>query len=374
MSGGVLRYAATHPGVEAMLYGLGAARENMEEFRDWKPDGVIVSTEDADKIRLIERLGCRAAVLVNVKPPARISLRCGSIFCDGAAVAEAAVSLFARKRLRHMAYVGTRENDPWSLERGLAMRECALRANCTFEAFAIPEGTRNDLASEMDAMAKWVASLPKPCGIFAANDLRAKDVVDASASASIPIPQQVMVLGVDDEEFICRQTVPTLSSVVPDFAKGGYVAAETLVSLLRGGRGSAPRRMFGVQGVIERSSTSDPNGAGRMVSRADDFIRAYATTGISVSDIAKASGASLRLLQKNYQEITGSTLIKSLQTARLKRVCELLAETSTSIGRIGELSGFGNERYLKKLFRSRFGCTMREWRRRAAGADVDGKE
>ncbi len=364
MSGGVLRYAATHPGVEAMLYGLGAARENMEEFRDWKPDGVIVSTEDADAIRLIERLGCRAAVLVNVKPPARTTLRCGSIFCDGAAIAEAAVSLFVRKRLRHTAYVGTRENDPWSVERGIAMRECALQADCTFDAFTFPDGARSDLASEMDALSKWVAKLPKPCGIFAANDLRAKDVVDACAAASVSIPQQIMVLGVDDEEFICRQTQPTLSSVVPDFENGGYLAAEMLVGLLKGRKSNTERRIFGVRGVVERLSTSDPNEAGRMVGRAQEFLRENAISAdITVGDVAKASFASLRLLQKNYKAITGTTVCAAIQTARLNHVCSLLVETSTPIGRIAELCGFGSSAYLKKLFRNHFGCSMRDWRR-----------
>lgn len=364
MSGGVLRYAATHPGVEAMLYGLGAARVDIGDFKDWKPDGVIVSTEDAAEIRRIARLGFRAAVFVNIEPAAKTTLRRGSIFCDGAAVAEAAVSLFARKRLRHMAYVGTRENDPWSVERGLAMRECALRTDCTFNAFAIHGRTRNNLASEMDAMAKWVASLPKPCGIFAANDLRAKDVVDACASASIPIPQQVMVLGVDDEEFICRQTQPTLSSVVPDFENGGYLAAEMLVGLLKGRKSSVERCIFGVRGIVERLSTSDPNEAGRMVGRAQEFLRENAVSSdITVGDVAKASFASLRLLQKNYKAITGTTVSAAIQTARLNRVCSLLAETSTPIGRIAELCGFGSSAYLKKLFRNHFGCSMRDWRR-----------
>lgn len=364
MSGGVLRYAATHPGVEAMLYGLGAARVEIGDFKDWKPDGVIVSTEDVAEIRRIARLGCRAAVFVNVEPTAKTTLRCGSIFCDGTAIAEAAVSLFVRKRLRHTAYVGTRENDPWSVERGLAMRECAQRADCTFDAFTLPDGTRSDLASEMDALSKWVAKLPKPCGIFAANDLRAKEVVDACASASVPIPQQIMVLGVDDEEFICRQTQPTLSSVVPDFDNGGYLAAEMLVGLLKGRKPDMGRRIFGVRGIVERLSTSDPNEAGRMVGRAQEFLRENAISAdITVGDVAKASFASIRLLQKNYKAITGTTVCAAIQTARLNRVCSLLAETSTPIGRIAELCGFGSSAYLKKLFRNHYGCSMRDWRK-----------
>lgn len=367
MSGGVLRYASLHPDVEARLYGLGTAYPTLAEFRAWKPDGVIVGANDETTVHLIERIGCRAAVFVNVEPPRDTTLRCGSVFCDNGAVAAAAAGLFARKNLRHCAFVGARTNDPWSAERERAMRECAERQSCTFAAFSPPRAAHANLRRDLAALARWVADLPKPCGILAARDLRAKDVLDACREASVPVPEHVMVLGVDDEEFICGQTVPTLSSVLPDFESGGYLAAEMLVSLLAGGPRRLQRRTFGVRGIIERISTCDPNEAGRMVSRAEEFIRRNAATAdLSVPAVAKASGASVRLLQKNFKAITGTTVCEAIQTARLERVCSLLAQTTTPIGRIAELCGFGSDAYLKKLFRSRLGCTMRDYRHREA--------
>lgn len=364
MTGGVLRYAAMHPGVEVKLYGLGAARRQIGELRDWKPDGVIVSTDDPAEIRRIERAGCRAAVFVNVEPPARTSMRCASVFCDGAAVAQAAADLFARKGLRHFAYVGTRDDDPWSREREDALRKCAAEKGASFSSFAPPRGANARPVREMAAMARWTAGLPKPCGLLAANDIRAMDALETCRKAGASVPERVMVLGVDDEEFICRQTSPTLSSVVPDFDRGGYLAMETLAGLLAGAVPGAERPRFGVRGVVERASTSDPNGAGRIVSRAKEYIRTYATTtDISVGDVAKSSGASVRLLQKHFRAIAGTTVSDAIQTVRLARVRELLEETATPIGRIGELCGFFGEAHLKKIFRRRYGCTMRDWRR-----------
>ena len=365
MTGGVFRYAALHPEVEVKIYGLGAPQQKIGELRDWKPEGVIVSTDDEAKIRRIERVGCRAAVFVNVEPPEKTQLHCGSVFCDGTAVAAAAVELFSRKRLRHTAYIGTRAGDAWSGDREAAMRKCAVGAGCSFDSFVPSGARRRNLARETAELAAWIAALPKPCGIFAANDLRAKDVIEVCRAQSIGIPLQVMVLGADDEEFICRQMQPTLSSIVPDFEKGGFLAAEMLVELLKGQQRRVERRLFGVRGVVERISTSDPNEAGRMVGRAQEFIRENATTAsITVGDVAKASGASIRLLQKNFKAVTGTTVSKTIQNARLRRVCSLLSETSTPIGRIGELCGFGDDIHLKKLFRHRFHCTMRDYRRR----------
>ena len=367
MTAGVLRYAATHSGVEVRLYGLGTAQGTLSQISEWRPDGVIVTPGDASEIRRIERAGCRAAVLVNAEPPAKTRLRCGSVFCNDEAVARAAFGVFASKRLRfrNFAFVGTRAGDAWSVTRECALRACVEEAGGAFDSFLQPNGTRIGRRRGHGTLAEWLAALPKPCGVFAANDLRAKDVIDACREAAVSIPDQVMVLGVDDEEFICRQTQPTLSSVVPDYGRGGYIAAETLVELLRGRQRRIPPRLFGVQGVVERSSTSDPYGAGRMVSLANEFIRTYATSpDISVCEVARAACASVRLLQKNFKAITGSTVFEAIQAARLRRVRELLVETQTPIGQIGELCGFGDEAHLKRLFRRRFGCTMRDYRRR----------
>lgn len=101
-----------------------------------------------------------------------------------------------------------------------------------------------------------------------------------------------------------------------------------------------------------------------MVSRAEEFIRAHATAGgIGVEDVAKAVFASLRLLEMNFRAVTGSTVCRAIQDARLKHVCALLTETQTPIGEIAGMCGFESNGYLKELFRRHFGCSMREWRK-----------
>ena len=363
MSGGILHYAAIHPDVRVQLYGIGTPRHRREEFRVWKPDGIILGAADEATLRAVEGLGCSAAVFVNTEPAVPAAVRYGSVYCDNIAVAETAARVFSGKHLGNFAFVGTRTCDAWSVERGTAFRRLAAASGCTFSEFKSPPTANANHRRELAALVDWVGALQKPCGIFAACDARAKDVLDACTAAQVLIPEQAMLIGVDDEEFICRQTLPTLSSVVPDFSRGGYIAAEMLVELLTGNRRRLPRRTFGVQGVVERMSTSDTRGTGRMVSRAQEFIRTYATSSdISVEDVAKASGSSLRLLQKNFKAVTGSTICDAIQTARLSKVCKLLSETLTPIGQIGELSGFGNDAYLKKLFHRRFGCTMRNYR------------
>lgn len=369
LTGGILHYAAIHPGVAVQLFGEGTAHPHHGDFLAWKPDGIIVSGNDDRTLDMIRSLECGAALFVNVEAPADAPFRCASVFCDNQAVAEAAARLFLDKGLRHFAFVHTLEREQWDLERGRTMRECARRLGCSFSSFDTPRPGRRNLRRELSMLAAWIAGLPKPCGMLAANDSRAKDVLDACREAAIAIPEQVMVLGVDNEDFICSQMHPTLSSIMPDFHDGGYLAAEMLAKLISGRRRHLPHGAFGVRGIAERVSTSDGSDAARMVSKADEFMRLHACNcDISVADVAKAAGASLRLLQMNYKAVTGATISQTMQSLRLEKVCELLAETLTPIGRIAEFCGFSSETYLKNLFRARFGCSMRDWRKGRASA------
>lgn len=363
MSGGILHYSSTHPGIQIRFYGPGTPWSHIDEFAKWEPDGIIIGGSDSRTVSAIENIGCRAAVFINTDGPEKCGLRHASIYCDNQAIAEAAANLFTKKKLKHFAYVGTRARDAWSIERGESFRRFAQPEQSTFASFDPPPTRIKNHSKELSDLALWLKGLPKPCGVFAACDARAKDVLDAAAESGIAIPEQLLVCGVDDEEFICRQTSPTLTSIIPDFPSGGYLAAEQLATLLSGGERRLARRHFGVKGIIERLSTCDASGANQMVLRAQEFIREHGVRDISVEDVAKASGASLRLLQKNFKSFTGGTVCAAIQSHRLSRACDLLRETTTPIGQIGELCGFSDEKHLKKIFRRRFGCTMREFRK-----------
>ena len=125
MSGGILHYAAIHPDVRVQLYGIGTPRHRREEFRVWKPDGIILGAADEATLRAVEGLGCSAAVFVNTEPAVPAAVRYGSVYCDNIAVAEAAARVFSGKHLGNFAFVGTRTCDAWSVERGSAFRRLA---------------------------------------------------------------------------------------------------------------------------------------------------------------------------------------------------------------------------------------------------------
>lgn len=394
---GILRYAATHYDVEVRLFGHGTASEKIADFRDWHPDGLIVGQLNEKIIANPVQAKCRAAVFAVPEVPGGLGIPCASVFIGNAAIAEGAAKHFAERRIRHFAFVGERHGSviqgrdarygsggvggssaiarrdaasqgnaewPWSAERDAAFRECARRMGCTYASFGPVRAAPNGGVRERRALAKWIAALPKPCGILAARDHVAVNILEVCREADIAVPQAVLVLGVDDDEFVCPHTPPSLSSVVIDYEGGGYLEAETLVALLRGEK-KAKKLFYGISGVVTRQSTGDRNEARLMVSRAEEFIRKHAAVGgIGVEDVAKAVFASMRLLEMNFKAVTGGTVIAAIQDAKLGRVRALLTETQTPIGEIAALCGFESDGYLKELFRRRFGCTMREWRSR----------
>ena len=208
-------------------------------------------------------------------------------------------------------------------------------------------------------------ALPKPCGLMAAVDLRAKQVLDTCRTANIRVPEEIAVVGVDNDATICENTTPTLSSVLPDFEGGGYLAAELLDRLFRGLQRKTLHLTYGVRGIVQRQSSQYLRQSDRMIASAIEFIRLNACAGITVTDVVTQMSVSRRYAERHFRAACGHSVLDEIQHHRLERVCSLLRETNLPIREIGERCGYDTEIYLKVLFKKRFGMTMRDYRKRA---------
>lgn len=204
--------------------------------------------------------------------------------------------------------------------------------------------------------------LPKPCALFATVDHRAKHVLDIAAEIGVKVPDELAVIGVDNDDMICEFTSPSLTSINLDFEQNGFLAAKALEKLMRGDENVADSLSFGVLGIVERLSTSDQSGTARIVSRAREFIRLNAASDISVDDVARVVGCSPRLLQQRFHDILGHSPIAEVRNARLDLAAKLLRGTQTPIDRIGDLCGFKTLSNFKAAFKSRFGMSMSAYR------------
>ena len=212
-----------------------------------------------------------------------------------------------------------------------------------------------------EAVRDWIANLPRPTAVMAVCDELARLLTDIVTAAGVRVPQEIAVLGVDNEWILCTHMRPTLSSIHPDFERSGVLAAHCMERMLRR---TAPilHEIAPVKDIVERESTAPSSPAGQMVARAEEFIRDHADENLHVEDIVRHLKVSRRLLFLRFRQITGHTVLDAIRTAQLERVRTLLRTTTLSITEICRLCRFRSENHLKRLFKQAFGQTMSDYR------------
>ena len=295
------------------------------------------------------------------------SPRHADIRCDAVAVGTLAAQALHPLGAASHAFVPGFPPDAWSSRRGDAFVATLRELGAEAESFEpeCPDRDPGHLDAECSRLADWLASRPRPVAVFAANDAVATFVYTACRRARLAIPDDVYVLGVDDDETVCEWSRPTLSSILVDFESCGRQAAELLDALIRHRRGVTGRQLsFGPISVVHRASTRPriPQADARL-SRALDFIDRDACRGLTVSGLARALGISRRSLELLFQPL-GETPAHRLAEARLRRVRDLLLSTSLPITRIASDCGFPSVVYLAGLFKRRYGTTMSAYRKR----------
>lgn len=342
------------------------------QFADWSPVGIIAISEFLSE--LTARLGGhrlrrhKTVFLLREKIPRRPANPM-DVCIDHGRLAEAAASLLMKRGMENFAYVD-------ELERSVETARSKLRGDA-FVRFLAENGhtcarftgaiNGANWSSELYRLADWLTDLPKPCGIMAYADICAKRIYDACHIARLNIPSQIRIVGVDNDINLCENLSPTLTSVEPDFEHSGYLAGRLLFDRL--GKASPPTQMrleFGTKSVVERASTQDLKGGGRIVSAACEVIRLHASEGIGVADVASRLNVSRRLLEMRFRDVLGIGVAEEMRRIRLENVCRRLRNTKLPIGEIAAKSGFASSSHLNAMFRRQYGMTMRDWRAKGA--------
>ena len=365
--GGVLRYASLHPAWDVRILGGHPMTRSPGFLRDWRPAGILTDRAlDSELVAQLAGNGLRGVVALygDASADARMpGVTFRHAVGDNESFGEAGAQFLLRKKLRHFAYVpAIVADEPLDYRQRAFVRQIGERG-FDVSVYSATRPRRSRFPSDEARLAKWLAVLPKPCGVMAAFDQRAKNVLDACRIAGVDVPSQIMLLGVDNEEYICENTVPSLSSILPDFNGGGYGAAEALQQIIDGDEGEAAPLLYGVRQIVERASTVDVSGTARSVALACEYMRRNAASPIGIDDIVAASGTSRRLLERHFRAVMGTTAAHELQRIRLELVKRQLEETDLPLGRVGDVCGFRDESHLKKLFKREFGVTMGDYRR-----------
>lgn len=336
----------------------------MDEGRDLTPDyvdreikngirGFIIGANSVDAA--VRHIHKRKMPLVTISRPYDAGRNSVAIYTDNKAIAkEAARMLMSTRTFNSYAYYPTVDSTEWSLEREKHFLNCVNQQKKTHPAVTLPR----------IATAKTLLALPRPIGILAANDTYAAELLDICKKTSLRIPKDVSIIGVDNEEFLCENSTPALTSIEPDFEHEGYVATQALIRLLN--RENTPARIAcGIRRVVVRKSTFDEHYASALVNRALEYIDENATNGITVNDVCTYLKVSRRLLSLRFCEIRRSTPLGAIIERKLSALKKELVASDLPISVVCKRCGFGSENHPKKLFRERFQMTMRDYRNRA---------
>ena len=275
----------------------------------------------------------------------------------------AADALLSQGIYRCYGYVGYRTDDDWSRERGRAFRDTLDAAGFVTRMYDLVHF--RDKVESREHLAKWLMSLPKPCGILAACDDRAYDVIDVCVENGIKIPADVGLLGVNNDPLLCENISPTLSSVQPDFKEEGRLGAEILERLMarrRSMKGEAEQHLVGVKAIVHRETTFPLSNAGKLVQKAMAFIAKNASRKIGVPDVIRHLKVSRSLAGLRFRELQHQTIYDAIVAARLEEVRRRLVSTHDTIEQISTACGWQNANALKNLFKRRFGMSMRDYR------------
>ena len=363
---GVMRYASTRPEWKLEVL-TGHPSELEEAVRIGRPDGIVsgFTDEPMNPIPVPIRHSTPTVFTCTI-PPEGMKAPWSLLEMDNCKIAETASTLLLRKKLKSFGFFGLRHATPWSGKRLQTFRGTIQENGFTVSEFQISPSQPVSIEAEYADIVNWLTSLEKPCGIFAAADRRAKLLLDICQKEGINVPEQVKVVGVDNDEIVCECAKPTLSSIAPDFRRAGFEAAKALDRLMRGLR-TARRITIRNCSTVERMSTSDISGSGNRIGLALEALRRQAFNGgLTVGGLAKTIGCSTRLLEKDFKKTIGRSIVDELNRIRLAKVQDLLRNTSLNETEVASAAGFGSAAYLRNLFRKRFGLTMRAWRQQHA--------
>ena len=245
-------------------------------------------------------------------------------------------------------------------ERGF--RSALGNVGCNVRTYATAVNVKLGSYDDINRLGEWLKALPKPAAIMAAHDLRATHVIEAAKASGLVIPNDIALVGVDNDELACETSEPTLTSIAPDHVRLGELAAASLCRIMANPSSTSFESLLPVKTVIERQSTRHVAPSAQLVERATSYIRRNALKGIGAVDVVSHLGVSRRLADVRFRQATGQSILSAIMKTRLDEVKRRLRDTDMPIAKITAACGFHGENYAKKLFKSRFGVSMTKWR------------
>ena len=347
MLGGIMSYVKTHTSWNITL--LTGRLDEPTQFNADEIDGVVIDFVNNKMPRWMRDIDFRRTPMVinsNRITSDFACYPCCRIYCDNSPIAAAAAKHLLSKHCKAYAFVHS-AGRAWSDERGKLFSKAVRDAGCRFLW----------RTSDREHLPRLIADAPKPIGVFAATDILARATLGACRIAGCRVPNDVLILGVDNDTMLCEMSNPTLSSIPLSSHETGYRAAEILDRTMRGEIAitNMPDVPYTGDHVVERLSTARSFAYDVLVRRCRETLESEFASPIRIADLATRFRVSRRTLETHFREATGTTIAEELCRLRIERAKHLLATTGDSQEEIATKCGFYNASHLSATFRNRLG-------------------
>jgi LacI family transcriptional regulator len=355
---GVARYIHEHQPWDIYLKPYGVDYSFAEWAKDWKGDGIIAAIWTPRTQNLFPA-HIPIVDLVGGLPGAPL------VHTNDISVGRLGAEHLLERGYRNFGFISLQL--PWSAARRRGFEERIREFGCAgeFHDFAIIKPATAGPESweqQQGKLAAWVQALPRPVGIMTSTDLLGQQFLEACSRAGVAVPEQVAVIGADNDELICAVSNPPLSSVIINDPQRGYEAAALLDKLMAGSR--VPRDPVWVEpaGVAGRASTDILAIADQTVASALQFIRNHACDGINVNDVVAQVPLSRSMLERRFRKHVGRSINDQITHTRLNRAIELLCATDLEMKAIAPRAGFKDASYMGAVFRTKLGRSPGSYR------------
>jgi LacI family transcriptional regulator len=347
-----------------------------EWLKRWQGDGIIARIANGQLARQIARLHVPTVDLLGLHRIKGVP----AIITNHQAVSRMAADHLLSRGLRHFAFCGF-GGIHFSEKRSQYFVEYLAKQGRPVSVYVDPIPPRKTSVStgesdnllRADEVAAWLKSLPKPVGLMAATDNLGHQLLNVCGEYGIAVPDEVSVIGVDNDEMLCELCDPPLSSVALNPWKVGYEAAELLDRMIGGATSPRQKTLVPPLGVAMRRSTDVVTILDADLAAALRLIRQHACDGIQIEDVVQKLQTSRSTLKRRFAEYLRRSPKEEIHRVQIERVMQLLSTTKLPLLKIAEQAGFQHVESMCKLFKRKTGLTPGQYRKTwSEGAGLNG--
>ncbi len=332
----------------------------IQKLRTWKPDGIL--TRENPSIPGILKLNLPTII----SPYTKLLKGAVNLWANNDQIGIVASEYFWKKGYRSFAFLGFKKFQ-WSMEREAGFKSGIEQYERVHYQSLYFDNKQSDWEKLPVRLKSWLITLEKPCAVFAATDELNVHLVEAVKRASIRVPDDIAILGVDNDELICEMSDPSLSSINQNACHAGFAVGETLFKWIETKKAPLENIIIEPNGVVERLSSKAFAVDDDEVRKAMNFIlNKSGEYNISVDDVVKVTNYSRRVLEIKFNELLSSSILTEIKKIKLSKIRMLLSDTKLTIKQIADEVGFENAKNITRYFRNETGIPPSVYRNRSA--------